>query len=388
MNGLIVAAIAVPAALLCYAYVGYPACLLVVSRLRRPRTADLPPPVLPSVTILLPCHNEEASVRGALEALLVLDYPPELRQILVVSDASTDRTDEIVRGYAPRGVELLRLPMRGGKTAAENAATPHIRGEIVVTTDATTRIPPGALVPLIGAFGDPTVGVASGTDVSVGSAVVDGNRAEAGYVGYEMAVRNLETRVWGIVGASGCFFGIRTSLHRLAVPADLSRDFASCLVAREAGYRSVSVDAAVAHVPRAASIRVEYRRKVRTMSRGLATLWHKRALLNPARYGAFAWMLASHKLCRWLFQLSLPLLILGMVGLGLGSPAMTPWLLAAASIVALVLGAGWYWPPARPMPRLLAAPTYFGWSNLAGFAAWVAFLRGRRQAVWEPTRRP
>lgn len=388
MISMLAVCIGAPLALLGYAYLGYPACLFIASRFapRRPRGSGGSEPL--AVTIMLPCHNEVATIRGAIEALLALEYPAERRQILIVSDASTDGTDEVVREYAPDGVELLRLPERRGKTAAEYGATPHIRGEIVVTTDATTRIPPGSLLPLVASFDDPSVGVASGRDVSTGDTRSAGNRGESGYVGYEMAVRALETRAGGIVGASGCFFAIRTSLHRHTVPDDLSRDFASCLVAREAGYRSVSVDAATALVPRAGSIRAEYRRKVRTMARGLATLWYKRGLLNPFRYGLFSWMLASHKLSRWLFQLCLPLLAAGVLGVGLVLPAAAPWLAAAGLAAVAALVVSWYWPAGRPMPRVLAAPAYFGWSNLAGFVAWTRFLRGRRQATWEPTRRP
>ena len=244
-----------------------------------------------------------------IDSLLELDYPPDRRHILIISDASTDRTDDIVRSFAHRGVELLRLTVRGGKTAAENAAAARLQGEVVVNTDATIRIVPGALRHLVAAFQDPTVGVASGRDVSVGDLRSAGNQGESGYVGYEMWVRSLETTVGGIVGASGCFFATRRVLYEAAFPEALSRDFASCLIAREQGYRAVSVDAAIALVPRACSLRVEYRRKVRTMARGLSTLAFKRHLLNPARYGAFSVMLISHKLCRWLFQLTMPLLV-------------------------------------------------------------------------------
>src|SRR5207245_7201651 len=103
------------------------------------------------------------------------------------------------------------------------------------------------------------------------------------YVGYELWVRDLETSLSGIVGASGWLCAIRRDLHMHTRPDGLSRDFGSALVAREHGYRAVSVPAAVCYVPRSNSLRREYRRKVRTMARGLRTLWHKRSLLSPRR---------------------------------------------------------------------------------------------------------
>ena len=380
--------VAIPLALLGYSYIGYPLLLLLLGRLRRanePMAAD--PPVWPLISIALPAYNEEASITGTLEALLRLDYPPERRQIVVVSDASTDRTDEIVRRFRDRGVELLRQPVRSGKTAAENAVFPLLRGEIIVNTDATIRILPQSLKPLVRAFQDPSIGVASGRDVSVGDITAERNRAESGYVGYEMWVRALETRVGSIVGASGCFYGIRREIVDGRFPEELSRDFASALLAREHGRRSVSVTDAICLVPRTRDLRTEYRRKVRTMARGLETLWYKRHLLNPLRYGGFAWMLWSHKLVRWMSFPSLVLLPLGLVVLSLRTHHGLLGILLV--LAGLVMGAvGFRWPSGRAVPAVFAVPAFAMASSAAAIEAWGHALRGRKSAIWEPTRRP
>src|SRR5437867_3312740 len=150
-----------------YTYLGYPTLLKLVGSLRRAPRRTAPPAEWPSISITIPVHNEAEVIAGTLERILELDYPAERRQILVVSDASSDRTDKIVSGFADRGVELLRLPERRGKTAAENSARAHLRGAIIINTDASVHIAPQALKPLVAAFADPTVGVASGRDVSV-----------------------------------------------------------------------------------------------------------------------------------------------------------------------------------------------------------------------------
>jgi cellulose synthase/poly-beta-1,6-N-acetylglucosamine synthase-like glycosyltransferase len=379
--------IAIPVALFVYAYLLYPLLLRLLAG-GRPPTAAVPDPAeWPAISISLPAYNEERSIRETLEALLRLDYPADRRQILVISDASTDRTDEIVREYASRGVELLRLPRRAGKTAAENAGAPHLRGDIVVNTDATIRIPPDSLKPLVRVFQDPSIGVASGRDISVGRAELEANQGESGYVGYEMWIRSLETRAGTIVGASGCFYAIRRSLVNSLFPEALSRDFASPLRAREAGFRTVSVDEAVCYVPRTVSLNSEFRRKIRTMARGLETLWYKRALMNPVRHGRFAWMLVSHKLCRWLVHLTLPL---ALIGLGLLAVEW-PLARAALALVTLVLLAGvvtMRWPEGRRVPAPMALAGFFVAVNLAGLLAWWKALRGERNPIWEPTRRP
>ena len=317
-----------------------------------------------------------------------MDYPSHRRHVLVISDASTDATNVIAAEYASRGVELVALPKRSGKTAAENAAAPHLRGEIVVNVDATARPAPGALRALVAAFADPAVGVASCRDVSVGAdSTTEGTAGESRYVGYEMWVRALETRVGSIVGASGCFYAIRRSLYAARFPEALSRDFASALIAREHGFRAVSVDAAVCLVPRAKSLDAEFRRKARTMQRGLATLWYKRELLNPFSHGRFALMLFSHKLCRWLVPLTLPFGALGFAMLATIYGAIA-WLFAGALALLAVSTVARRRRGESVLSRGLALPSYLVMANAAGIVAWWDALRRQQQALWEPTRRP
>jgi cellulose synthase/poly-beta-1,6-N-acetylglucosamine synthase-like glycosyltransferase len=372
-------------AIAAYAYFGYPALLKLISLLRPRPPLVREPEAWPVISITVPAYNEERAIAATLDALLATDYPADRRQVLVVSDASTDRTDDIVRGYAGRGVELLRVPVRAGKTSAENAAREHRRGDIVVKTDASVRIAPNALKPLIARFSDPEVGVASGRDVSVAQMDSGHNVGESEYVGYEMWVRDLETRVGSIVGASGCFYAILKPLHMTLFPSALSRDFACALNAKEHGYRAVSVREAVCFVPRIQSLRHEYRRKVRTLTRGLETLWFKRKLLNPLRYGLFAWMLASHKLVRWLAPWGL---VLAGVGWLLLAVALKSVLAAAIFFLPLVLaGAGWYWPEQRRAPLIVSVPAYVVSGIVAALDAWLRALSGELNPVWEPTRR-
>ena len=396
--------IALPFAMFVYAYFGYPLLLWLATRFSKrdaARYSSMPDTVRgaasagdpederewPCITITVPAHNEERRIRSTIESLLAIDYPASRRQILIASDASSDGTDDIVREFASSGVELLRVEPRGGKTNAENHAGSVIRGEIVVNTDASIRILPHSVKALVRAFRDPSVGVASGRDISVGDEEREGNRGESGYVGYEMWVRSLETRLGSIVGASGCCYAARAAIQRVALPGDLARDFASALIAREMKLRAVSVFEATCTVPRTTSLRAEMRRKVRTMAQGLETLWHFRALMNPLREGAFALMLISHKLCRWLVYLTIPLALLGLVVLGVHSPAAFA-LLALVVLGWLVGVAALRWPEARRIPLPIALAGFAVASNTAGMLAWLKVFRRQRMPTWEPTRRP
>lgn len=371
---------------LLYTYAGYPLILSVLGALKRRKAGKGEATDWPLVSISVPAYNEEDQIRDLIKSLLALDYPRDRLQMLIISDASEDATDDIVREYAAEGVELLRMPERGGKTKAENAAAEHLRGDIMVNTDASIRIRPDALKPLIATFRDPEVGCASGRDVSVGSMEATGNAGEGGYVGYEMWIRSLETRVGGIIGASGCFYAIRPELHRLPLPGSLSRDFVAALHTHEHGYRAVSVSEAVCYVPRAPGLRKEYRRKVRTITRGMQTLWYKRALLNPLRHGLFAWKLVSHKVCRWALPWAAIAAFVALGVLALTHPLAA--VLFGAGVVLLALAAtGWLLAERPHVPSIFSIPAFVIAGNLAAAHAFLRAVSGSGDALWEPTRR-
>lgn len=376
-----------------YAYAGYPALLWLLARNRQP--APTPEPSeWPRISITLPAYNAEATLGPVLDGLVALDYPAERRQILVVSDGSTDGTDDLVRRYADRGVELLRIEGRLGKTEIENRAFHALRGEIVVNTDASVTIRPDAIKRLVRPFADPSVGVSSGRDVSVASVGATGHASEAAYVGYEMWVRDLETAVSGIIGSSGCLYAIRAELHRRPLPGHLSRDFSSALWAKLNGYRAVSTRDAICFVPRAANHRIEYRRKIRTMSRGIQTLFFHARLMNPFRYGVFAWMLVSHKLIRWLVPPALLVGALAFVAMAARAVAQGGAIgtLGVAGLVGVALALvaawlGWRYSLGGPLGRLCAMSAYFVTGTWAGLVAWKRALLDERAPVWEPTPR-
>ncbi|GAC1648840.1 MAG: glycosyltransferase family 2 protein [Gemmatimonadaceae bacterium] len=375
--------VAIPLTLFAYAYAGYPLVLFAAARARR-RLPTSDPAEWPFLTVLIPVYNAEAAIARTLDHVLAADYPRARRRVVVVSDACTDRTDEIVAGYADRGVWLHRQPHRGGKTAAENAATGKLAGDIVVYIDATIVLPPASLGHLVRPFQDPTVGIVSGRDVSVRSTASDMSQREETYSRYEMWVRSLESRFGTIAGATGSLYAARRVLHDGRLPAELTRDFASTLAAYEGAWRTVSVDAATCLVARAPTLGAELQRKARTMAHGLDTLWYYRRLLNPMRHGWFAVMLLSHKLCRWVLFASLPLAVAGVVCLGTAWPvvdlaALPGLLIAVAGIWALRVSDN------RTLPAIVSTCGYVAMAAAAALIAWGRFLRRDRVLVWEPT---
>jgi len=201
-----------------------------------------------------------------------------------------------------------------------------------------------------------------------------------------MWVRDLETRLGGIIGASGGCYAARAAIQRTVLREDLARDFASALIARRLGLRAVSIPDASCVVPVTPSLRAEARRKARTMAQGLETLRFGASLMNPLRHGGFAIKLASHKLARWLVYLSAPFAVVGIAWLALTSRVAL--VLFAALIAGVALGViAMRWPAGRRVPLPVAIAGFALASTVGGLKAWMLAARRKRLPMWEPTRR-
>jgi cellulose synthase/poly-beta-1,6-N-acetylglucosamine synthase-like glycosyltransferase len=369
-------------AALSYTCVGYPFLMRLLGRASRGTDSESDPQDWPQVDLVVTLRNEAGQVRDLIRNLLEIDYPAGRLRLLLISDASEDGTDAIVGRYEGPGLTLIRVPHRSGKTAAESWATPLKRGSVVVYADASSRVAPRSVKALVRALLRPGVGCASGVDRIVRADAGSGPGEDA-YVSREMSLRESESRFRGLTGASGCLYAVRSELSSLPVEPWADRDFAMVLDAAQRGYKAVSVQEATCYLPPVRSLPTEYRRKVRTMVGGMHTLWSRRQVLNPVRYGAFAWMLLSHKVCRWLLPwMGLSVLIGATIATG------SPWLAAVAlgGLLLSCLPLGFGDRVQFPRPCLLAA--YVATVLVAAAHASLLAVVGRRRESWEPIRTP
>ncbi|MFQ5853050.1 MAG: glycosyltransferase family 2 protein [Candidatus Binatia bacterium] len=371
------------AAGLFYTFIGYP-LMMAIMAWARPRSM-LKKAVTPKVSLVVTAHNEEVVIREKIENGLALDYPRERLEIIVASDCSTDRTNQIVSEYASKGVRLAVLDERKGKTAAQNLAVSKADGEIIVFSDASTLLHPDAIRKMAQNFGDPTIGCVSGEDKSINSR--DGRRIEDEglYVRYEMLIRRWESRVGSIVGASGCLYGVRRSLWRQ--PEEfLVVDFTTPLDVREQGFRILAEPEAVAYVKTVASSGEEFARRVRTASRGQLGLLYKRQLLNPFRFGFFSIQLFSHKLLRFCAPILLILLLIAN-----GSLVSESVIYAVSmALQGAFYATAWIGFLLKDRPnriRVFSLPFYFVMVNWAILVAWTRVFLGKTDAMWIPSRR-
>lgn len=360
------------AAFVLYTYLGYPLLLaLLGARKARPRTPE--PGGLPRVSLLIPALNEESGIAAKIANSLALDYPPELLEVVVVSDGSTDRTAEIAEDFRGRGVRLLRLEKNFGKMEAINRAWPGLKGEIVILTDATALFEPAAVRELAAEFADPRVGAVSGELILLEEDRRGRVRVDA-YWRLEKFIRRREARLGSVFGATGAIWAIRRELGRALPPDTILDDVLLPLQAVRAGKRLIFSQKARARETAPTDPAGEFRRKVRTLA-GNYQVFARAPWVFLPRYGLLLQAL-SHKL----FRLLVPFALAALMPLCLAGPAWLRW--AAAGQGFFYLLALWGWAESRGKRKpigLAGLPFAFCLLNAAALAAaWRYFVTPRR----------
>jgi cellulose synthase/poly-beta-1,6-N-acetylglucosamine synthase-like glycosyltransferase len=257
--------LAVASAVVFYFLIGYP-ILLAISRRAAPAVRK-DPAFRPTLSVLVAVHNGEEFLRRKLESLLALDYPAHLREILVISDGSTDATEAIAISFANRGVRLLCVP-RGGKAAALNAGLAQASGDILFFTDVRQMLDAHALSHLAANFADPTVGAVTGELRLLNPAEVGEQADMELYWRFEIWTRSHHSRIDSIFSTTGCIYALRRSLATPLPPDTIADDGTFSLRAFFRGYRVIFDPEALAFDYPAAE-GGEFRRRLRT----LAGLW-------------------------------------------------------------------------------------------------------------------
>jgi cellulose synthase/poly-beta-1,6-N-acetylglucosamine synthase-like glycosyltransferase len=339
-----------------YTLVGYPMALALFARwrCRSIHKAFVPK----TVTILLVVRNGELWLRAKLKCLLALNYPPDLLQIVVVSDGSTDETDAIAQEFAEANrIEFVRIE-KGGKAVGLNAGLERARGEILFFTDVRQAIEPDTLLHLVSCFADPSVGVVSGELV-----IRDGHTLEECSVGlywkYEKWMRKRESRIDSMLGATGCIYAMRRELAVPLPPGTLVDDMFLPLRAFFRGYRIVMEEKAKAF-DQPTVLEAEFQRKVRTLAGVYQIIALYPELLSPRNRMWISFL--SHKLARLLLPYAL--VIAALTTFALPDPWRRDLIIAQATFSVLALGdscipEGWtvkrITSPARSFVVLMAA---------------------------------
>lgn len=364
-----------------YVYVGYPLVVRMLAAVAgRPVKRDR---VRPTVTVVIAAYNEEKGIRAKIENVLALDYPPQLLDVIVVSDASSDSTDRIVTACGLPRVQLLRVEGRRGKTACQNAAVQRASGEIVVFTDATTIVEKSAVLEMAENFADSRVGCVAGSLVYQGRGE---NLTAAGgtsYWGYEIALRRAESMVGTLIGVSGCLYAVRKSAYR-PIPPGLISDFVIAMIIRDQGLRTVLEPRAICFEETLDRSQQELSMRIRVAVRSITALVGERKHLNPFTDPLFAWQLWSHKLLRYAspYCWAITLIACAM----LAADPFYRWILLLQLLVIAAGLVGFVLQLSSKRLGLLSKPYYFLLTNLASLVATIRYAQGQRMVTWNPIR--
>ena len=368
---------------LLHTYALYPLVLFAVATCRRQTRPTRPSDEYPTVTLVIAAYNEKEIIEAKLTNCLELNYPREKLDIVVFSDASTDRTDEIVESYADRGIELRRFDGRIGKTACQNRVAAAAESEILVFSDANSIYEPDAITELVRGFA-PGVGCVVG---ELRYTTENGVEGESAYWRYEQLIKRLESDFHSLVTSNGSIYAVRTASYVPQHPKANS-DFSEVLSLVENGERVTYVPTAIAREP-VGDTDSELGRRIRITTRSWNTITEYRHLLNPFSYPVFSFQLLSHKLLRWLSPVFLLVALLTNGALVVVSANPVYELLFSLQLAFYALAAYGAVAERTSLPSWLYfhVPYYFLVANYGMLAGLLRFLAGENIVTWETERR-
>lgn len=354
--------------LLAYVYAGYPALVFGLSRIiRRPVRKS---PITPRVSLIISAYNEADVIEAKINNALALDYPKDLLEIIVVSDGSTDRTDDIVRSFGINTVRLLRIEGRRGKTFCQNEAVAFARGEIMVFSDADSMYDARAIRELVANFSDARVGVVCGELRYIKDSAI----GEGMYWNIETFLKRAESSIDSCLGVNGAIYALRKTDY-INLPSHGQSDFIEPFLIYKKKLRVV-YDPSAFCTEKAVTHSNEFTRKERIVTGALESLSIICEFLNPFRYGWYSFTLWSHKVIRW-FTFVLLIVIFISNAFLLSNPLFATLFIAQIVCYTFAL-IGFFsrW-------KIFSIPHYFALLHFASLSAFIKVLRGKTATTWE-----
>lgn len=369
--------------ILVYVYFGYILFLRLASFFVR-SSAIGDSDYLINVTLLISVYNEERIIDAKIRNSLNLNYPSNLLEIIVVSDGSTDNTNNIVNKYKQNGVLLQHYDGRIGKTACLNQAISKCNGEIVIFSDANSMYDREAVRHIVRHFQKDDIGLVTGRTKYLVESDDRVTESTSLYTILEVLTKRLESRIGSCIGADGAIFAIRKKIYSPLAPHDIN-DFVLPLTVVEKGYRVILEEQAFCLEKTAQGSKGEFNRQVRITNRTLRAIFNHRHLLNPFKYPLISFEILSHKILRFLTPLFLAAIFTSSLFLADRSVfLMTIFVLQISLYVSLLF---FYKAGYTVKNRLYALFASFIMVSIAYLIGWQKYLSGETFATWEPDRK-
>ena len=362
---------------LAYVYAGYP-LLLWFAGFWRKFVPEVREDYFPKVSILISARNEEKDIEWKVAETLSWNYPSDRLELLVASDASEDRTDEILRSIEDPRLKYIRLESRVGKNEALNRLVQMASGELLLFSDANSHIGKDCLRSMARYFVDSRVGAVTGIEQTQNEeqalTVVAGTSAN---LNYEAQISRLESQIGSVLVCDGSLFMIRRALFHKLEP-ELANDLELPLWIGSQGH-AVLFDPEARSIEKATrSAREEFNRRRRVCGQGVLGFWRLRHCLRGFR----AWQFFSHKFLRWLTIIPLALVFIATAVLS-SSPNFKMLLILQLSFYALAVIGLWLNARGNCARMLFSLPFYFVLVNTAALVGLLQAWNGRRFATWE-----
>lgn len=367
---------------LLYIYAGYPFLLLILNSIL-PKKEIIKQSIRPNVTLIVSCYNEESVIEEKIKNTRVLKYPADKLEIIVVSDASTDKTDNIVKRYSDKGIKLIRQEKRLGKTAGLNLAVLQSKGDIIVFSDANAMYEPDAIIRLVENFADKKVGYVVG-QANYMNKTDPASRSENTYWRFEIFIKKLESNVHSVVGGDGAIYAIRKELYEPLQETDIN-DFVNPLQIIAKGYRGIFEPSAICQEETAGEFDKEFKRKTRIVNRSFSGLLRIKSVLNPFRTGLFSIQILSHKVLRWFAGIYTVIFFICSLYLAF-SDVIFFQVVVIMEILLMSCAYLGYLSKEKVAFRVVYYAYYFVMVNVAALIGLFQSFRGTVQVTWEPHR--
>ena len=365
-----------------YSYAGYPLTILFLSLFSNSKVKK-DDNFLPEVSLLIAAYNEEEGIADKIKNSLELDYPKDKLEIVVVSDGSTDRTDEIVKSFEKDGIRLFRVEGRVGKTEARNQAVLAMRKEIIVFSDATAVYKKDAIRKMVRNFADPSVGMVSGNLTYFEKGQSSMGLATKIYWNYELAIKRAQSRMHTLTGAIGCINAFRRKLYHV-LPPNIIEDFTEPLMIVAQGYRIAYEEEAVSYERTTQKPSQEFNMRVRVIRGGMKGFLYAFRRLNFKDHTFVLLQLFGHKVLRWLVPVFLiTLFIVNLAAFIWGHNTLVDILMVAQFLCYSMALLGMLWRPPGILGKIASIPTYFVIVNAASLKALYLTLTTDLEATWE-----
>lgn len=368
-----------------YTYLGYPLLMYLLAKLRRLRQRPAPAAApdtnhqdWPFVSFLIPAHNEQSVIRQKVENTLNLDYPKDRLRITVVSDGSTDQTNDMLASYGENEIQYIPLPKRQGKTTVLNQTIPTLPGEIIALSDASGLLQSDALKKLVRHFGNPQVGCVSGVYMFETEDDSLRSMSERLYWQYETFLKKYESQVHSVIGAHGALYAFRRALFLPLDQKAINDDFIVPMQIIRQGYRVLYEPDAVVIERESTNLNGEFQRRIRINVGNFQMIYVLRSLLNPRR-GRVALQFISHKVLRTVspaFILMLPVACL------LAEAPLYRFMLELQAAFYLIGVLGYLQEFFGLRISYLYMPFYFLMGNVAAVFGFVRFILRKQSILW------